>query len=1546
MNNNINELNNYISTNNEIQSEDVKYKKSVNTLIPSGNASYLSINNQLPDNLKLFTSPLLSILPDSILNDFSGYFNSKDDNKIGEENTKGFINKLENNYLKKGLKKIRKVLKSNYFSVANFSNILGEITNNVMDTLNIPSIKLVKPEYILDNGVKVDEKSDCKKLRNREVEIVFDHSKRKLAKPTPVDKNSKEYKKNIKILKNQEKKVISSIGDTEKEFKKQQEKKLAEYYKVNKDILKEAQTEAKSFLVDKKLNDSKAITVRLKSILEYKENKVDFFRKYIIANINSEDINRYQVVIQIVNFIIEENDKFYVFKNYVDAKLITKNLIKNKNNISYINKRNSKLTDNESIKTKIVNALTISNYKKLFDIVKTTVKNRKNIVRFNSDAKTEVDEIFNLIRLGKMADVNKKVEYILSLNNHVKYEKEILYQLKHKNLDGIQSMIYLILHEKEYDVRRSLLEAATKLKIVLDNYKLFLIKKGLMLSKPTGEAALFARELNNTIMGKMIMEQLLKDSKKNVSFVKNIITKITTPTTNVEPDILHIKNFDYIKIEEIKSFIPEAIKLENVKYNFEKKLLIDNAKKINLDINDNNYENMLLKMSAPSTNVEPIIKQLISNLESQFEGTILLNNIKNKVENAIKYTKYCNASKLIKKLRRELKNLKINSIKTNVNQDIQKLIQLKKDYSTAKELRELVKDFVLKSYAVEEMKFLLEVGKMKESEAIKNFDYIKDTLKNENKNDENIKDVISNAYNVAKKTKDKFSRLRKEIKKIGADMNKQLNLATIKLDAFLKLESNNKMINLLNAQDRNIESTKITTDHLKNMHLKQIVINNQNSIDKNKMAGGYYIDYNINRTITDNDVIKYGAIDPKIAQLMDKLKDGQTSLVVATIAVLLEKGLKLKPNKFGKCPQGQFDFSNVPEWTKRAIDSIPELGDLIDKIGNNLCMKKKCPMKNSHYSQGLCYPVCKHSYKADKGLMCWKKYNGFEVNKENPELLNKKLIYNSGSIPRTCDKHEDLIGYKCVPKCKKGYIASGFSCIKKCADGTIEDGRNCVKKQYDRGIGKLPSRKECPPNYRTDKLTCLKNDKCEKWWDECKKKDKNGNCIPGLSTTCIGPKIIEREKFCKKNQEMINGLCYNKCKEGYDSYGSICFSKAESYTRDSYDRVATLAECPENFEKINGVCYRKCPSGYTMDKPGVCIQTCPKDTIDNRTSCIRTGYKRDGGKLEISIYKKPSVEKFSNISNILDFYGLEHYSNIGVVQPFESSFQHDSNYLFESFFNVDAIAANIPKIGNFDLNLIASNIKNKFNKVENFSVDSFSTLEFNNKSFDTNRKYNHEFSDEDIAAGKKYEKDGFFGLDRPRMEGSYTTNDTKNFPIIKKNRSDKYVAYLEYAGKNYIEKKNRPIDKNYIVEPKMGGFAMFDLSLKPNSDEFLKTSYVKQPDSHPEMLPWDIQLYSTNERSNNYSKLQKRLNEKEEVPVKSDYYSPLLGQIVKEMVNSFPVAQNHKTEMTKDIRELITKVKKEINESDFKNKREYKNVLKQIYIKGPVVTVVPNLSEG
>ena len=270
MNNNINELNKYISTNEEIENEDVKPKKYVNTLIPSGNASYLSINNKLSDNLKLFTSPILSILPNDLLVNLSSYLNPEDDNnnKLGEERTKNYINKLENNYNKKGLKKIRKQKKSDYFSVANLSKVVGGYVNDMMDFLEIPDVKLEKPAYITDGVNKIDEEYDCKKLRNREVEIVLTPRK-KSRKPKPVNKNSKEYKDNIKTLNKLEKEVKTNINETEKEFKKQQEKKLAEYFKINKEILKEAKIEAKSFMVDKKLNDSKAIINRLNGLLSF-----------------------------------------------------------------------------------------------------------------------------------------------------------------------------------------------------------------------------------------------------------------------------------------------------------------------------------------------------------------------------------------------------------------------------------------------------------------------------------------------------------------------------------------------------------------------------------------------------------------------------------------------------------------------------------------------------------------------------------------------------------------------------------------------------------------------------------------------------------------------------------------------------------------------------------------------------------------------------------------------------------------------------------------------------------------------------------------------------------------------------------------------------------------------------------------------------------------------------------------------------------------------------------------------------------------------------
>ena len=113
-----------------------------------------------------------------------------------------------------------------------------------------------------------------------------------------------------------------------------------------------------------------------------------------------------------------------------------------------------------------------------------------------------------------------------------------------------------------------------------------------------------------------------------------------------------------------------------------------------------------------------------------------------------------------------LQKSNINSIKTSDIRDIDSIanslasfnhpvvIQVGGELTRAiKKLRERVKEFVLKSHAVEEMKFLLEIGKMKETEASNNYNNIVKTLKKKDiksdntdekteKTDENIEEEL------------------------------------------------------------------------------------------------------------------------------------------------------------------------------------------------------------------------------------------------------------------------------------------------------------------------------------------------------------------------------------------------------------------------------------------------------------------------------------------------------------------------------------------------------------------------------------------------------------------------------------------------------------------------------------------------------------------------------------------------------------------------------------------------------------------------------------
>ncbi len=171
-----------------------------------------------------------------------------------------------------------------------------------------------------------------------------------------------------------------------------------------------------------------------------------------------------------------------------------------------------------------------------------------------------------------------------------------------------------------------------------------------------------------------------------------------------------------------------------------------------------------------------------------------------------------------------------------------------------------------------------------------------------------------------------------------------------------------------------------------------------------------------------------------------------------------------------------------------------------------------------------------------------------------------------GTIPGNCEMHQDKSGLLCYPKCKKGYTGVSFVCWQDCPSGYRNDGAFCAKPApYGRGAGY--------PWKFGDKAFSL--DGARK---RCRK--KHGSC------------------------EKSGQIIYPKCKKGYKAVGCcICSPKCPSgmgtdigvsCTKKSYTRKTILPSCPAGMENDAGLCYKKCKPGYDGIGP-VCWGTCPPD---------------------------------------------------------------------------------------------------------------------------------------------------------------------------------------------------------------------------------------------------------------------------------------------------------------------------------------------------------------
>jgi hypothetical protein len=221
-----------------------------------------------------------------------------------------------------------------------------------------------------------------------------------------------------------------------------------------------------------------------------------------------------------------------------------------------------------------------------------------------------------------------------------------------------------------------------------------------------------------------------------------------------------------------------------------------------------------------------------------------------------------------------------------------------------------------------------------------------------------------------------------------------------------------------------------------------------------------------------------------------------------------------------------------------------------------------------------------------------------------------------------CQPGEDKEAGLCYDMPHEGYECSATLCQKTCgadfiSNGGRDDGAYCGKGNYGRGLGKRayaagPGREingalqypvcregyegvgpvcwqKCPQGYDSDGLLCRRNasivsannSDCP-WYDKC-----------GLVSA----------KGC------------SKCPEGYTNDGCTCRRDVHIFAKDSYTRGAgEVLGCGEDEEIQSGLCYKRCRTGYEGEGP-VCWQKCPQGTNSIGVSCQKDSYDRGVGRV-------------------------------------------------------------------------------------------------------------------------------------------------------------------------------------------------------------------------------------------------------------------------------------------------------------------------------------------
>jgi hypothetical protein len=671
------------------------------------------------------------------------------------------------------------------------------------------------------------------------------------------------------------------------------------------------------------------------------------------------------------------------------------------------------------------------------------------------------------------------------------------------------------------------------------------------------------------------------------------------------------------------------------------------------------------------------------------------------------------------------------------------------------------------------------------------------------------------------------------------------------------------------------------------------------------------------------------------ASKMKNLMKGPAALIIAVIAIILEKVLKLDEDDFSKCKPGDFDLNSLPGWAKKIISLIPGLGELFTLIGNKLCIKNGCPEGKPENSGGLCYPYCRKDFKNDGAMICWKQYPDFERVGAGSTItsVTKRIKTNTGTIPTECRPDQEKNGALCYPRCQSGYKGVGPVCWQNCAPNMVDTGVACEPTTYGRGVGRIPDRTPCPAGYRTDPVTCFKNLKCRSWWDKSKK------LWGGVRTQCEGPHATGRSAICRGDEEMQVGLCYKRCKPGYSGKGPVCWRDVSRYWKKSYGRGAgSSMNCAPGLRNIAGLCYRECPPGFTMQSLGLCSQICPPGSTDFGVGCTRESYNRGVGSTPFSIYMKPrktdaerkAEEGFEDISDLIEYYNIETFANFEITNEYETAFEtFDNNSQFlEEFYNIDNLVSTIEKFNNEvkleyfdnDNTIVVKGLgdfgmSEAFDNIEQFNIDNgplFEPFSYISKT------------QLDTACDN-----GFCGLPSAKAYSQYTSNFGFSAPISRQPRSKLFKDLTPKSSKP-IRVKDRRFTRSEspAVSPRFGSFAPIQ-KLTPKSSSIKSVGSVGSIASSVRSLKSNISLSAARDLTPKTGTTPK--------------VNPFVKQAVKTLALSFPFSSANQIRLAKNALRNIPKVKSALKDREIKPLA--KVVMRQVKADPPQVVVRNRLPE-